>query len=235
MSSQDQNTFIRNYLGPVFEKEGIQTDIIVYDHNWDNTQYPLSILNDPVTKGYVAGSAFHGYSGDVQAMSQVHHAHPDKGLYFTEISGGEWATDFSDNLQWNMRHVFIGSIKNWSKNVLLWNIALDENHGPTNNGCQDCRGVVTINSQTGEVSRNVEYYSLAHFSKFVRPGSYRIGSQASGNFSGIDFVPFLNPEGARVLVIANDNPNVRQLKIVEEDRQMIYSLPAKSVATVIWK
>lgn len=95
--------------------------------------------------------------------------------------------------------------------------------------------MVTINSQTGEVSRNVEYYSLAHFSKFVRPGSNRIGSQASGNFSGMDFVAFLNPEGERVLVIANDNPNVRQLKIVEEDREMIYSLPAESVATIIWK
>lgn len=235
MSSGDQNVFIRQHLGPAFAAQDINTDIVVYDHNWDNTAYPMDILNDPETKKFVAGSAFHGYGGDVNAMSQVHNAHPDKGIYFTEISGGEWATNFSDNLQWNMRHVFIGTTKNWSKNVLLWNLALDERHGPTNNGCQDCRGVVTIDSQTGEVTRNVEYYSLAHFSKFIPPGSNRISSQSSGNTAGLENVAFLTPEGERVLVLANDNPVSREVKIVEKERQIIYNLPSKSVATIVWK
>lgn len=235
MSSADQSMFIRDHLGPAFAANNIDADIVVYDHNWDNTAYPMDILNDPATKEYVAGTAFHGYGGDVNAMSQVHNAHPDKGIYFTEISGGEWATNFSDNLQWNMRHVFIGTTKNWSKNVLLWNLALDERYGPTNNGCQDCRGVVTVNSQTGEVSRNVEYYSLAHFSKFIPSGSHRIGSQSSGNTGGVDFVAFLTPEGERVLVMSNDNSESRELKIVEGERQLIYSLPGKSVTTIVWE
>src|SRR5690606_38244502 len=235
MSSADQSMFIRDHLGPAFAANNIDADIVVYDHNWDNTAYPMDILNDPATKEYVAGTAFHGYGGDVNAMSQVHNAHPDKGIYFTEISGGEGATNFSDNVQWNMRHVFIGTTKNWSKNVLLWNLALDERYGPTNNGCQDCRGVVTVNSQTGEVSRNVEYYSLAHFSKFIPSGSHRIGSQSSGNTGGVDFVAFLTPEGERVLVMSNDNSESRELKIVEGERQLIYSLPGKSVTTIVWE
>ena len=234
MSSQDQNTFIRDYLGPVFEERGLNTQIILYDHNWDNTQYAISILNDPMTKKYVVGSAFHGYAGDVNAMSLVHNAHPDRGLYFTEISGGGWATNFSDNLQWNMRNVFMGTTNNWSKNVLLWNLALDENMGPTNNGCQDCRGVVTINSQTGEVTKNVEYYALGHFSKFIPSGSQRVGNHSSGDLSGLVFVSFIRPDGGKVLVISNDSIAGRELKVTESQSQIIYTIPAKSVATLTW-
>lgn len=234
MSSEDQNVFIRDYLGPVLKERDLDTNVILYDHNWDNTHYAISILNDPATKAYVAGSAFHGYGGDVNSMSQVYLAHPDKGLYFTEISGGEWATNFSDNLQWNMRNVFMGTTKNWSKNVLLWNLALDENHGPTNNGCMDCRGVVTINSQTGQFTKNVEYYSLAHFSKFIPSGSKRIGSQTSGDLAGFDHVSFIDPKGKKILVVANDNNASRDFKVIENNRQILYTLPEKSVATVTW-
>ena len=108
--------------------------------------YGITILNDPEAKTIIAGTAFHAYAGNVSAMSTVHNAHPDKGLYFTEISGGEWATDFSANLMWYMENIFIGTTRNWSKVALLWNLALDETHGPQNNGCSDCRGVITINS-----------------------------------------------------------------------------------------
>lgn len=100
--------------------------------------------------------------------------------------------------------------------------------------CGDCRGVVTINSQTGEVSKNVEYYSLGHFSKFIPSGSKRIGSQSTGDFSGIDNVSFLDPDGERVVVIVNDNTAARMLKITEGLSQIIYTFPAKSLATITW-
>ena len=234
MSPSEQNVFIRDFLGPKFAENGVQTEIILYDHNWDNTNYAISILNDPITKSFVAGSAFHGYAGNVNSMSLVHNAHTDRGLYFTEISGGEWATNFSDNLQWNMGNILIGTTRNWSKNVLMWNLALDQNHGPLNNGCQDCRGVVTINNSTGQVTRNVEYYSLGHFSKFVRPGDWRIGSITSGDFGGLEHVAFSGTSGGKVMVIANNNQTAKEIKIRENDRQITYSIPAKSVATIIW-
>lgn len=235
MQAADQLDFISNHLGPAFASEGISAKIIIYDHNWDNTQYAISILNDPAASQYVAGSAFHAYAGDVSAMSAVHYAHPDKGVYFTEISGGEWATSFSDNLQWNMANIFIGGTKNWSKTALLWNLALDENHGPKNNGCQDCRGVVTINSNSGEVTRNVEYYAIGHFSKFVRPGAVRLGSTTFDSTTKLDGVAFLNADGTRVLVVSNGDTASKTFVMRSGESQLTYSLPPRSVATIMWK
>jgi glucosylceramidase len=235
MQATEQLNFIKSNLGPAFEMSGIGTKIIIYDHNWDNTQFALSILNDPDAKSYVAGSAFHAYAGDVSSMSVVHNAHPDKGLYFTEISGGEWATNFSDNLQWNMKNIFIGATKNWSKTALLWNLALDENHGPINNGCQDCRGVVTINSTTGTVTRNVEYYSIGHFSKFIRPGAFRIASTPFGNSTGLDHVAFINTDGSKVLVVSNAGSTPKSFVAKWDARQISYFIPAVSVATIVWE
>jgi glucosylceramidase len=235
MPAVDQLNFIKNNLGPEFATAGLATKIIVYDHNWDNTEYPISILNDAEARQYVAGSAFHAYGGNVSAMSVVHNAHPDKGLYFTEISGGEWATNFSDNLQWNMANIFIGTIKNWSKTALLWNLALNQNHGPTNDGCQDCRGVVTIHSATGEVTRNVEYYSIGHFSKFIRPGAFRIASTPFEPSTGLEHVAFVNVDGSKVLVVSNAATTSQSFVVKWDEAQISYSIPATSVATLVWE
>lgn len=235
MTSVQQLDFIKNHLGPLFEDELIDTEIILYDHNWDNTQYAISILNDADARKFIAGTGFHAYAGNVSAMSVVHNAHPDKGLYFTEISGGEWATNFSDNLLWNMENIFIGTTTNWSKNVLLWNLALDQNFGPTNNGCSNCRGVVTINSNTGTVTKNEEYYSIGHFSKFVRPGAHRVKTQLSSGYPGLMHVAFVNTDGNKVLVVANKNSDSQTFTIREGEGKLTYAIPAKSVATIVWE
>jgi glucosylceramidase len=234
MSSAEQLTFIKNNLGPALATANLQTKIIAYDHNFDNTSYAISIMNDPVTKNFVAGSAFHAYGGNVSAMSTVHNAHPDKGLYFTEISGGRWATSFSDNLQWYMANIFIGTTKNWSKTALLWNLALNESDGPTNNGCADCRGVVTINSATGLATKNVEYYAIGHFSKFVRSGAYRIVSTEFDGVTHLDQVAFLNTDGSKVVVVANNDVGARTFTLKTSSEQIKYTLPGKSVVSIRW-
>jgi glucosylceramidase len=234
MTADEQLNFIKNHVGPLFELEGIETKIIIYDHNWDNTDYPISILNDAAARKYVAGSAFHAYGGDVGAMSIVHNAHPDKGLYFTEIGGGDWSPGFSVDLQWNMEHIFIGTTKNWSKNALLWNLALDENGGPNNSGDEITRGVVTINSTSGAVTRNPEYYAIGHMSKFVRPGAVRIESTASVYISQFHFVSFMNADGTKVMVLANSGTETRMVTVKQGKNQFDYSVPAKAVATVVW-
>ena len=235
MQAAEQADFIKNHLGPAFATEGLSAKIIAYDHNWDNTQYAISILNDPAAYSYVYGSAFHAYGGNVSAMSVVHNSHPDKGLYFTEISGGEWATNFSDNLQWNMANIFIGTTKNWSKAALLWNLALDQNHGPTNNGCQDCRGVVTVNSANGSITRNVEYYSIGHFSKFVRPGAFRISSTPFDSATKLDHVAFLNTDDSKTLVVSNSDTVPKSFVVKWDGGQFSYFIKGNSVATIVWK
>lgn len=234
MEASEQISFIKNNLGPALAEASLQTKIIAYDHNWDNTNYAISVLNDAGARPYVAGSAFHAYAGNVSAMTTVHNAHPDKSLYFTEVSGGEWASNFSDNLQWNMSNIFIGSTKNWSKNALMWNLALDSDFGPKNNGCSNCRGVIAIASD-GTITRNVEYYSIGHFSKFVHSGAYRIASSSSEAIANVEYVGFLNPDGSIAFVIANNNDAMKSVSVKQGTGQFSYSIPAKSVVTLTWK
>lgn len=234
MQADEQLQFIKNHLGPAFTQSGIEAEIIVYDHNWDITDYSISILNDPVARQYIAGSAFHAYGGNVSAMTTVRNAHPDKGLYFTEISGGQWAVDFESNLMWYMSNIFIGTALNWSKNALMWNLVLDQNHGPRNNGCQDCRGVVTLNTVTGQVTFNEEYYAIGHFSKFIRPGAQRVSLMQPQALLDIGAVSFINPDGSKVLVVANYGTQMRTFSVVQGTKQFSYSITAKSVATIKW-
>lgn len=234
MQAVEQLEFIKNHLGPKFSAAGIKTKILTYDHNWDEPGYPITILNDPGAKQYVSGSAFHAYAGDVSAMTTVHNAHPDKGLYFTEISGGEWATDFAGNLMWTMRNIFIGTARNWSKNALLWNLALDENFGPQNNGCSNCRGVITINSASGEIVRNEEYYSIAHFSKFVRPGAVRVSGNLPQSAGDAGVVAFRNTDGTMALIAANYGNQAISFAVEQDKTIFKVNIPAASVATFTW-
>ena len=235
MSAAEQLVFIRDYLGPAFARADLDTKIIIYDHNWDEPGYPLEILADPVAKQYIWGSAFHCYAGQVEAMSIVRQAHPDRGIFFTECSGGGWSTDFGANLAWNMDNLFVGATRNWAKTVLLWNLALDEQAGPQNGGCGDCRGVITVNATSGQVTRNVEYYLLGHFAGFVRPGAFRIETPATRS-AGLSQVAFQNPDLSRVLVAFNHRDQALELEVqLDDNRAFRYTLPARTLATFHWK
>jgi glucosylceramidase len=234
MQPEEQKNFIKDHLGPKFSAAGINTKIIIYDHNWDVTDYATSILDDPGAKNFIAGSAFHAYAGYVTAMSTVHNAHPDKDLYFTEISGGGWATDFSSNLMWFMENIFIGTTRNWSKVALLWNLALDLNSGPSNNGCANCRGVITITQYNGWITKNEEYYSIAHFSKFVRPGAVRISSFVPQTLTSLGVVAFLNPDGSKTLVACNYSSDIKSFSVKQDGKCFSYSVSPKSVVSIVW-
>jgi len=235
MQDTDQVVFIRDHLGPKFQSAGIITKIIIYDHNWDHPEYPISVLSDASARSYISGSAFHGYSGDVSSMSTVHYADPDKDLYFTEISGGTWATNFSDNLMWNMKNIFIGTMQNWSKCALLWNLVLDQNGAPHENGQSTCRGVLTLNTSGGQITFNEEYYSIAHFSKFVRPGAVRIALQLTqGQAAGIEAVAFQNSDGSKVMVVCNYSNTAQGFSVKQGNNNFAFSFPAVSVVTIVW-
>ncbi len=231
MDATEQIEVIRNHLGPAFRDNGITTKIITWDHNWDHPEYPIQVLDDPEANAFISGSAFHGYTGEVRNQQQVHDAHPDKDIYFTESSGGEWATDFGNNLKWDLQNLIIGSTRYWSKVVLKWNLALDEDHGPKKGGCQDCRGFVTINSQSGEVTLNEEYYAFGHASKFVKSGAYRIETNQS---EVIENVAFKNPDGSKVLIGLNSSTESQLFEVHFGDQKFTYTLPAGAVATFVW-
>src|SRR5439155_22861656 len=150
-----------------------------------------------------------------------------------ECSGGEWAPNFADNLKWFVKTLMIGSTRGWAKGVILWNLALDENHGPHTGGCGDCRGVVTINSASGAITRNVEYYALAHASRFARAGARRIAS--TSGVAGLESVAFRNADdGSKALIVVNTDPQDRTFPVRWANQALRYTLPAGAVVSFVW-
>ena len=225
---------IGDHLGPMIARRGSGPLIFDWDHNWDKPEEPLGVLSDPVAGNYVDAVAWHCYGGDVAAQSPVHDAFPDKDAYMTECSGGDWEPVRSGGLPLQMKNIIIRSMRHWARGALFWNLALDENNGPYAGGCHTCRGVVTIDSRTGEITRTDEYYALAHASRFVRPGAHRIAS--SGPTDDLDNVAFRNPDdGSLVLLVSNSAIQPRRFSVAHGERRFAYTLPARSVATFVWR
>jgi glucosylceramidase len=229
MTPEDQALFIRQNLGPAFAAANIKTKIIVYDHNADRPDYPLTILNDPEAAKYVDGSAFHLYAGTIDALTPVHNAFPTKNLYFTEQWVGAPGKLEAD-LDWHIRTLIIGATRNWCRNVLEWNLAADPNNDPhTIGGCGKCLGTITIDGNA--ITRNPAYYILAHAAKFVRPGSVRIGSNTT---SSLPNVAFKIPDGKKVLIVENNGEGVQVFNIRFGGKTVSTSLAKGAVGTYIW-
>lgn len=229
MTAAEQANFIKNNLGPEFQSAGISTKIIVWDHNCDNPGYPLAVLNDAAARQYVDGSAFHLYGGDIGALTSVHNTYPDKNLYFTE----QWTSatgSFNGDLNWHIKNVIIGSMRNWSRVALEWNLANDPGYGPhTPGGCTECKGALTISGSV--VTRNVSYYIVAHAAKFVPAGSVRI---SSNTISNIVNVAFKTPAGKKVMIAMNESSAAQGFNIRYKGKWVYTSLSAGEVATYVW-
>lgn len=228
MTAEEQKDFIKNHLGPAFKKESIGTKIVIFDHNCDHPEYPLSILQDSEAKKYIDGSAFHLYAGEPEAMTKVHEAHPDKNIYFTE----QWTSakgQFGGDVAWATKNLTIGATRNWAKTVLQWNLATDENWGPhTPGGCTECLGALTIGK---DIQRNPSYYIMAHASKFVRPQSVRIGSD---KVQGLPNVAFLTPDNKHVLIVLNDSANPQSFNIKKDNKTVTANLAGNAVGTFVF-
>jgi glucosylceramidase len=199
MTAKEQADFVANHLGPLFQKNNINTKIIVWDHNCDHPEYPIAVLNNSMAKKYIDGSAFHLYNGDISALTEVKNIHPDKKLYFTEQWTGSKGT-FDGDFIWHTKNVIIGSMKNWSSVALEWNLANDPKFEPhTPGGCTECKGALTIDGSS--IERNVAYYIIGQASKFVPAGSIRIESTS---IKGLENVAFIRPDGKITLIVLNE-------------------------------
>jgi glucosylceramidase len=231
MWAQEQATFIAKDLGPAFEKAGIRTKILLYDHNPDVPSYPLSILGDPAASKYVDGTAFHLYGGETSVLTQVHDAYPKKNLYMTEQSVTAWPGEGPLGIAEPVRGVMIGATRNWSRSVLLWNLAADPQNGPhTNNGgCTGCSGAITLDGDS--VTKNIAYYVVEHFSQFVPPDSVRV---ASSEMEQLASVAFLTPERKMVLLVSNTGNFPKSFAVKYHGKFFQTTLPAESVGTYVW-
>ena len=230
MTAPEEGEFIKHHLGPAFRQARLDTKIILYDHNCDRPDYPLSILNDAETRQYVDGSAFHLYGGKIDTLSSVHDAYPDKNLYFTE----QWVGapgNFKKDIPEHIRKLIIGATRNWCRNVIEWNLAADPSNNPHTDrgGCDRCLGAITIDQD--QVTRNPAYYIIAHAAKFVRPGSVRIGSNSD---IALPNVAFKTPAGKIVLIVLNNTADNRSFTIDYKNKRIHPSLGPGAVATYVW-
>jgi glucosylceramidase len=242
-------------LGPALRAARLPTKILGYDHNWSEhpndvaatppgenpeTEYPTELLASPAAR-WVAGTAYHCYSGDPSRQTLLHASFPDKGIWFTECSGSHGPTDppaqvFSDTLKWHARNLVLGVTRNWASTVVNWNLALDPAGGPHLGGCDTCTGVVTVGPGQS-VTANAEFYTLGHLSRFVRPGAMRIASTSFGTtgWNGqIMDVAFRNPDGATALVVHNENDDPRTFAVAVGGWSFDYTLPGGALATFTW-
>jgi glucosylceramidase len=242
-------------LGPRLRAAGLPTKILGYDHNWTThpgdvgttppgedpeTDYPYQLLRSTAAK-WLAGTAYHCYSGDPSAMTALHEAFPRKGVWFTECSGSHGEGDtpeqiFRGTLTWHARNIIIGTMRNWARSAVNWNIALDSTGGPHLGGCGTCTGLLTL-MPDGSVSRDAEYFTIGHAAKFVPPGAVRIGSTSFGTtgWNGqIMDAAFRNPDGSTSLIVHNENDDPRTFAVRSGDRQFEYTLPGGALATFVW-
>lgn len=235
LAAADEATFVANNLGPALQGSGLSSvKIFAYEHNWDHPDYAETVVGSSAGS-FVAGTSFHCYGGDENGQAAVKTAYPTKDIWFTECSGTV-GSSFAGDLVWNAHHLLIGATRNWARSVSLWNLALDQNSGPTNGGCSNCRGVVTIDRSVSpaKITFNVEYYVLGHLAKFVVPGASRIDSNTLGPGS-IEDVAFRNPDGSKVLLVLNSGQSTASFGVQWNGQAFESTLPAGAVATFYWK
>uniref|UniRef100_UPI004047A5B0 glycoside hydrolase family 30 protein n=1 Tax=Algoriphagus sp. TaxID=1872435 RepID=UPI004047A5B0 len=230
MLPEQQARFIGQHLGPAFEQAKIKTKIISYDHNADRPDYPITVLSDPLANPYVYGSAFHLYGGQIEALSEVHRAFPDKHLYFTEQWVGS-PGNMEGDISWHVKNLIIGASRNWAKTVLEWNLSSNPTLTPHTDrgGCDRCLGAITITGN--EIVRNPAYYVIAHASKLVDPGSTRIGSTTAKNLPNVAFIRL---DGKKVLIVHNDSAKEIRFGVKEREHNFSTSLAPGATGTWLW-
>ena len=222
--------FVSSHLGPLLESSGIPAKIWILDHNYNLWGRVMDELEDDTLRKYCNAVAWHGYVGTPEMMSKVQEAFPGVEMYWTE--GGADYRDPGYLTDWcNWGATFSAILRNGCRSITAWNLALDE-LGRPNIGPFSCGGVVTINSESREITRSGMYWALAHYSRVIRRGAHRLDSQSRA--VGLQHAGFENPDGHQVLVVTNAGP-AREIELRLADSAARVSLKENSLTTLAWR
>jgi len=244
MGWQEERDFVNNALAPKLKAAGLNTKIYLFDHNYDydneagEIDYPVKIYDSGTDNAVVAGAAFHNYGGNKDELLNVHNKYPNKELIFSETSIGTWndGRNLSVRLMDDMQEVALGTVNNWCKAVIVWNLMLDTNMGPNRNGgCQTCYGAVDIDpSNYKTINRNSHYYIIGHLASVVHPNATRIGTKGY-SASGVTFSAFENTDGTYAVVLLNNTIENKKITIDDGKNHFSYDIPSNSVISYLWK
>jgi glucosylceramidase len=225
--------FTRNHVYPAFRAAGLTTKVLVHDWNYgDYATFGAAILDDAGVRNdpLFGGIAWHDYFGDPAVGSQVHARYPSVPQHNTEHSGGTWvANQHNEDMGDIIEHA-----RNYSGAEVKWSLALNQNMGPHNGGCGTCTGLVTVQeggARAGQVDNTIEYYTMGHLTKYVRPGATRIDSSAGG---AVPNVAYRNPDGSKALIAHNGGTSAQPVQVRWGSQSFTYTLPARTTATFTW-
>ncbi|MEV2244463.1 ricin-type beta-trefoil lectin domain protein [Streptomyces sp. NPDC049970] len=225
--------FTKSELLPKLQSAGLATKVLAHDWNWDSYDaYAAPTVDDPAVRSHpnFGGVAWHGYGGDVSKQTAVHDRYPQTDAFQTEHSGGTWIADQQREDMLNI----IDYTRNWAKSVTKWSLAVDQDRGPHNGGCGTCDGLVTVHNgdgRHGQVDYTIEYYTMGHLTKYVRPGAARIASTGS---STVPNVAWRNPDGSKALIAYNGSASAQQVTVNWGGQKFTYALPGRTSATFTW-
>jgi glucosylceramidase len=126
----------------------------------------------------------------------------------------------------------IGCLNNWVDGWIDWNMVLDKQGGP--NWFKNwCVAPVIVDPEKDEVYFTPLYYTMSHFSKFMRPGAVKIGCEIDNK--DLMATAVKNPDGSIAIVIFNPTEFVQTIEIQLEDKNKIISIDTKALQTIIIK
>ncbi|QFT90404.1 Glucuronoxylanase XynC precursor [Bacillus sp. THAF10] len=233
-TAEEERDFVKNYLGPIMEKNGLgDKKIIIWDHNRDViVERATTVLSDPEAAKYVWGTGNHWYvSEEFANLSKVHEAFPDKHLLFTEgcIEGGvklgAWHTGerYARNI--------IGDMNNWLEGFIDWNLVLDMQGGPNHVG-NYCDAPIIVDTEQDDVHFNSSYYYIGHFSKFIKPGAKRIAHETE--LEEVSLVAFRNEDESIAVVLLNETEMAKETSLELEGNVMNLAIPGRCITTVVF-
>ena len=226
-------SFAKNDLLPALQAAGLSTKLLVHDWNYsDYDTWGAPLVNDAAIRNHpnFGGVGWHGYGGDPSKATTVRNQYPAMNQYFTEHSGGTWV----GNQHAEDMNNLIDYTRNWARSWTKWSLAVDQNLGPHNGGCGTCTGLLTVHngdSRNGQVDYTVEYYTMGHLTKFVKPGAVRIASTAN---STVKNGAWRNQDGSKALIAYNTSGSTQSVKVNWGAQSFTYSLPTRTSATFTW-
>jgi glucosylceramidase len=238
LSEPQEAVLVSRFLAPALRAAHLHTAIYGLDRGAD-LAYAESLLRDSARRD-LAGIAWHCYGG-MQVMSVLHGIDPRVKQVVSECAPGI--------VPYPPTEVLISALRNWASAVALWNVALDPAGGPVeapNSACTGCTPLVTISEQTHRATRELDYYQLGQFSKYIQPGAVQIAATrlvsdfrtARGGYGvtpGLDDVAFLNPDGSRVLVVYDNAGTRRRFAVRWRGMMFDYALAPGTTVTFTWR
>lgn len=172
--------------------------------------------------------------------AEVPHWQDDAWYWSKEATdwGWDWAPDKDKHLHPKYVPVYryarniIGSLNSWVDGWIDWNMVLDRQGGP--NWFKNwCVAPVIVDPDADEVYYTPLYYTMAHFSKFIRPGAVRIGFENADEELMVTAVQ--NPDESIAIVTLNMEAEPKELQIEVNGQTINSIMSAQSLQTIVIK